>query len=134
ISSVGGAGETWTGSPLPTGEVVDPVKRTVNLLYAVDNTTGRLKLGMSVTVAVPAGSGAPAVMVPEAALIESAGGKGVVYVRRGPATFAEEEVGVGVRQDSLVAVNGEVKAGDDIVVTGASELFGKLPGRLVTEE
>jgi multidrug efflux pump subunit AcrA (membrane-fusion protein) len=73
-------------------------------------------------------------MVPEAALIESGGGKGVVYVRRSPTLFAEEEVNLGVRQDSLVAIEGEVKEGDDIVVTGASELFGKMPGRLPTAE
>jgi cobalt-zinc-cadmium efflux system membrane fusion protein len=132
IHSVGE--ETWTGKPLSTSEVVDPLKRTANLLYAVDNTAGRLKLGMSVTIAVPAGSGKPAVMVPEAALIESGGGKGVVYVRRSSTRFAEEEVGIGMRQDGLVAVEGGGRAGDEIVVTGASELFGKMPGRLITEE
>jgi len=114
--------------------VVDPVKRTVNLLYAVDNTAGRLKLGMSVTVAVPAGPEEQVVMVPEAALIESGGGKGMVYVRRGPTLFAEEEVGVGARREGLVAVTGVVKEGEDVVVTGAAELFGKVPGRLPAAE
>ncbi|MBI3799042.1 MAG: efflux RND transporter periplasmic adaptor subunit [Deltaproteobacteria bacterium] len=134
IHSIGTQGETWTGSPLSTSEVVDPLKRTVNLLYAVDNTAGRLKLGMSVTVVVAAGRDEQVVMVPEAALIESERGKGVVYVRRSPTVFAEEEVGIGLRQDSLVAVAGGVRAGDAIVVTGASELFGKMPARLTVEE
>jgi cobalt-zinc-cadmium efflux system membrane fusion protein len=134
LHSIGAEGETCTGSPLSTSEVVDPLKRTVNLLYAVGNAAGRLKLGMSVTVAVPTGPEKQVVMVPEAALIESGGGKGVVYVRRSPTLFAEEEVNLGVRQDSLVAIEGEVKEGDDIVVTGASELFGKMPGRLPTAE
>src|SRR2546422_3104883 len=102
IHSISAEGETCTGSPLSTSEVVDPLKRTVNLLYAVDNTAGRLKLGMSVTVAVPAGPEEQVVMVPEAALIESGGGKGMVYIRRSPTLFAEAGVGVGARQDGLV--------------------------------
>ena len=69
-------------------------------------------------------------MVPEAALLESGGGKGVVYVRRNPTLFAEEEVTIGVRQDGLVAVAGEVKEGEDIVVVGAPALFGKILGPL----
>ena len=129
IRSVGEERLSWTGRPIYAGEVVDSLKRTANLLYAVDNVAGRLKLGMSVTVAVPAGRKQQAVMVPEAALIEDEGGKGVVYVRRSPTLFAEEEVTIGVRQDGHVAVEGGVKAGEDIVVVGASALFGKVPGR-----
>ena len=129
IHSVGEERLSWTGRPIYAGEVVDPLKRTANLLYAVDNAAGRLKLGMSVTVAVPAGPKQQVVMVPEAALIEDGGGKGVVYVRRNPTLFAEEEVTIGVRQDGHVAVEGGVKEGEDIVVAGASALFGKAPGR-----
>lgn len=134
IRGVGDEEAVWIGKPIYAGEVVDPLKRAANLLYAVDNATGRLKLGMSVTVAVPAGLEKQAVMVPETALMESGGGKGVVYVCRGPTLFIEEEVSIGVRQDGLVAIEGGVKEGDDIVVTGAPELFGKMPGRLPAAE
>ncbi|MBI3303380.1 MAG: efflux RND transporter periplasmic adaptor subunit [Deltaproteobacteria bacterium] len=130
IRSVGEEQMSWTGKPIYAGEVVDPLKRAANLLYVVDNATGRLKLGMSVTIAVPAGSEKQAVMVPEAALVESGGGRGVVYVRRSPTLFAEEEVTIGVRRDGLVAVAGEVKEGDDIVVVGAPALFGEVFGPL----
>jgi len=134
IRGVGDEEAVWSGKPISAGEVVDPLKRAANLLYAVDNATGRLKLGMSVTVAVPAGPEKQAVMVPETALMESGGGKGVVYVCRGPTLFIEEEVSIGVRRDGLVAIEGGVKEGDDIVVTGAPELFGKMPARLPAAE
>jgi cobalt-zinc-cadmium efflux system membrane fusion protein len=134
IRGVGDEGAVWTGKPIYAGEVVDPLKRAANLLYAVDNAAGRLKLGMSVSVAVPAGLEKQVVMVPEAALAENGGGKGVVYVRQSPTLFAEKEVTTGIRQDGLVAVEGEVKEGDDIVVVGAPELFGQMPGRLPTAE
>ncbi len=134
IRGVGEEGAAWTGKPIYAGEVVDSLKRAANLLYVVDNTAGRLKLGMSVSVAVPAGPEKQVVMVPEAALAESGGGKGVVYVRRSPTLFAEEEVTIGIRQGGLVTVAGEVKEGDDIVVIGAPELFGQMPGRLPTAE
>ena len=132
IRGVGDTGTVWTGKPIYAGEVVDPLKRAVNLLYAVDNTTGRLKLGMSVTISVPAGKEKQAVMISEAALLENGGGQGVVYVRRSPTLFAEEAVSIGVRQDGLVAIEGRVKEGDDLVVTGAPELFGKVLGPLPT--
>lgn len=74
---------------------MDPLKRVANLLYTVDNRAGRLKLGMSVTIAVPAGPEKQTVMVPETALVESGRGKGVVYVRHSPTLFAEEEVILG---------------------------------------
>ena len=71
----------------------------------------------------------PSQTVLNALKIEDSGGKGVVYVRRNPTLFAEEEVTIGVRQDGHVAVEGGVKEGEDIVVVGASALFGKVPGR-----
>lgn len=133
IRSVGEEHLSWIGKPIYAGAVVDPIKRAANLLYAVDNTTGQLKLGMSVTVTVPAGLEKQVVMVPEAALLESSRGKGVVYVRRSPTLFTEEEVIIGIRQEGLVAVEGGVKAGEEIVVVGGAELFGTVPGRLPAE-
>ncbi|MBI3249885.1 MAG: efflux RND transporter periplasmic adaptor subunit [Deltaproteobacteria bacterium] len=132
----GGSDEqaTWTGAPVYAGEVIDPLKRSASLFYAVDNSEGRLKLGMSVLVAVPAGPEASVTMVPEAALIETGGGKGVVYVRRSPTLFAEEEVAIGLRRDGRVAVTGAVHEGDEVVVAGAPELFGQTPGRLPEAE
>jgi cobalt-zinc-cadmium efflux system membrane fusion protein len=134
IHGVGDEEAVWIGKPIYAGEVVDPLKRAANLLYAVDNAIGRLKLGMSVTVAMPAGPEKQAVMVPETALVENGGGKGMVYVRQSPTLFAEKEVTIGIRQDGLVAVVGEVKEGDDIVTVGAPELFGQMPGRLPATE
>lgn len=121
---------SWIGNPVYAGSVVDPTKRTSNLLYEVKNREGQLKLGMSVLVALPAGPEQSAVMAPEAAVLESGEGKGMVYVQRSAERFAEEEVTLGIRRDGLVAIRGGIQAGDTLVVTGAVELFGKGPGRL----
>lgn len=137
LATIRRAGETpqfWTGKPIYAGEVVDQVKRTTSLLYEVNNADGQLKLGMAVTVAIPTGPEQQVVMAPEAAVMENGGGKGMVYVQRNAVVFAEEEVAIGIRRDGLVAVAGEVRAGDEIVVTGAPELFGKGPGRLPEAE
>lgn len=121
---------SWIGNPVYAGNVVDPTKRTSSLLYEVKNTEGQLKLGMSVLVALPAGPEQSVVMAPEAAVLESGEGKGMVYVQRSAERFAEAEVTLGIRRDGLVAIRGGVQAGDILVVTGAVELFGKGPGRL----
>lgn len=122
------------GRPLFTSPVVDSVKRTATLVYEVKNTDGQLKLGMSVTVAIPIGPTTPQVMVPEAALIEDARHTGVVYVRQSPTGFTERTVKLGVRRNGYVSVDGNLTAGDALVVTGVSELFGAMPGRLVTDQ
>lgn len=134
IHSVGTESRSWIGQPLSTGAVVDPLKRTTSLLYEVKNTDGVLRLGMSVTITLPTGPPQTVVMTPEASLIEREGRRGIVYVRRSPTTFAEQEVTLGVRRDGFVAIVGGVQIGDDVVVTGVLELFGTQPGRLVAEE
>ena len=134
IRAVGKENKSWTGRPLYAGEVVDPLKRTASLLYEVTNTDGLLKLGMSVTVSLPAGTPGLMVMAPEAALIANEGNTGMVYVRQSPTTFAEHEVSIGPRRDGLVSITGGVQVGADLVVTGAAELFGAMPGRLAAEE
>jgi cobalt-zinc-cadmium efflux system membrane fusion protein len=134
IRAVGKENKSWTGRPLYAGEVVDPLKRTASLLYEVTNTDGLLKLGMSVTVSLPAGAPQLMVMAPEAALIANEGNTGMVYVRQSPTTFAEHEVSIGLRRDGLVSITGEVQVGADLVVTGAAELFGAMPGRLAAGE
>jgi len=87
-----------------------------------------------VTVTLPIGPERLRVMVPEAALMEGEKGSGVVYVRRSPTRFVEQQVTIGERRDGFVAVTGDVTAGQELVVTGVSELFGMAPGRLMTEE
>ena len=134
IRTVGEAQQSWTGRLLYAGTVVDPIKRTSSLVYEVDNTDGRLKLGMSVMITLPAGAEHPAVMVPESALLESEKEKGIIYIRRSPTQFSEKEVQIGDRRDGFVAITGDIKAGDELVVMGAPELFGMMPGRLATEE
>jgi cobalt-zinc-cadmium efflux system membrane fusion protein len=134
IHTPGDPQASWIGRPRYTGTVVDPLKRTTSFVYEVANADGRLRLGMSVTVALPAGPERPMVMVPEAALMEDEKGSGVVYVRRGPTQFVEQQVRIGGHYDGFVAVTGDVVAGQELVVTGMPELFGMVPGRLMTEE
>jgi multidrug efflux pump subunit AcrA (membrane-fusion protein) len=127
-------GAPWMGRPIYAGEVIDSLKRTASLLYEVNNSDGRLKLGMSVTIEVPTGPKKQMVMVPEAALTEDEGGKGFVYLRKGSTLFIEEEVSIGIRQDGLVAVQGGVKEGDEVVGVGAPELSGEVTGYLSAPE
>lgn len=134
IRAPGKESRSLMGRPVYAGEVVDPLKRTASLLYEVTNTDGILKLGMSVTVTLPVGTSQSAVVAPAAALVERESGKGLVYVRRSPTTFIEQAVKIGSRQDGLVAIEGDVPVGAEVVVTGVAELFGAMPGRLAAEE
>jgi RND family efflux transporter MFP subunit len=134
IRTPGDSQASWIGRPRYTGTVVDPLKRTTSFVYEVANADGRLRLGMSVTVALPIGPERLLVTVPEAALIEGEKGNGVVYIRRSPTQVVEQHVTIGERRDGFVAVTGDITAGQELVVTGVSELFGMASGRLMTEE
>lgn len=129
-----------------TGPVVDPVKRTVDVLYALDPTglpgspdspdssgspgskaamkgAAPLWLNQFVTLALPSGLAAMRLAVPEAALVD-VDGRPVVWVKLSAETFAPVGVRVVAREGGLVAVEGELAVGDRVVTSGTSHLRG----------
>jgi len=129
-----------------TGPAVDPVKRTVDVLYALDSIdpidpidspgspdssgskaamkgAAPLWLNQFVTLALPSGLAAMRLVVPEAALVD-VDGRPVVWVKLSAETFAPVGVRVVAREGGLVAVEGELAVGDRVVTSGTSYLRG----------
>jgi Cu(I)/Ag(I) efflux system membrane fusion protein len=89
--------------------------RTVPVRIELANPRQLLKPAMFARVEVEVGRGAPALVVPDSAVIDS-GTRRIVLVQRGEGLFEPREVTLGARSENYVEVLGGVKEGERIVV------------------
>ena len=101
-----------------TGLQVDPVTRTVPLVYELKNSGGQFRIGEAVTLLVETERAEDAVAVPDAALVEE-GGRFIVFVQLGGETFDKRDVTLGIRDGNFVQVLAGLQAGERIVTKGA---------------
>lgn len=106
--------------------VVDPESRTFSVEILIDNAAGTLKPGTFGEGVIITGVRDNAAMVPERAISSFAGVHRVYSVSGGKAI--EHRVELGVRDDGLVEVVGDIDA-DAVVITGLS---GLAPGAAVS--
>lgn len=108
----------------------DPVSRAFPVLVRVDNAGQRLGAGMLAEVELPTGSERRAVVVPKDAVLTE-GAKRFVYVVDAASTAQKIAVITGPSAGLWIAVDGEIEAGDQVVVRGNERLF---PGGPVAAE
>ena len=97
---------------------VDPITRTLSLVYAVNNANGRLPVGAMAQVQVATGEPLSTLTVPLSALVDD-GGTPVVYVQLSGEAFERRTVRTGIRDRELVAIASGLVAGERVVVRGA---------------
>jgi len=114
-------GRTLGLEPAGSSPRVDPQTRTIELRYRPGGSAAPLVLGAFVAVDVPVGVSASHVAVPASAIVER-DGVATVYVKEGAERFRPTPVVVRVREGDLVAIEGDVRAGERVVVRGASLL------------
>jgi cobalt-zinc-cadmium efflux system membrane fusion protein len=102
--------------------LIDPATRTVQALFEVPNPDARLRIGAQVDVAVQSTAPTTAIVVPQRALLEHEG-RTVVVVKTGPETFALRGVRIGPRNAATVGVVSGLRAGERVVVEGASSVL-----------
>jgi membrane fusion protein (multidrug efflux system) len=103
---------------------LDPVSRAVMMRARIDNRDGRLKPGMFMTVRLMR-SEAPALLIPEQALVPEGDRKFVFVVREGKAV--KTEVTIGRRRPGEVEVLKGVAAGDVIISEGIQKVRDGSP-------
>jgi RND family efflux transporter MFP subunit len=106
------------GEVVAFGTLVDPVRRTVPLLFEFPNPDGELRVGMFADVRVSTGERAEDAAVPVSAVVEEAG-QDVVYVMRGGESFERRVVRLGIRDGDHVQVVEGVRPGERVVTRGA---------------
>lgn len=115
----------------PTGAVGEPIEGRVDFVYhdldaatrtglvrvQLPNHGRHLRIGQYADVAIATGGGEAALVVPDAAVIDS-GTRRVAFVVRGEGLFEPRDVTLGRRGDGFVEILGGLAEGERIVVAG----------------
>ncbi len=108
----------------------DPQARTFPVKIRLENTEGRIGVGMLAQVALPAGETYRATVVPKDAVVRQ-GQEEVVFLLNGEGAVERVPVETGAGVGSWVAVIGPVRAGNKVITRGNERL---LPGQTVEGE
>ncbi len=106
------------GQLVAFGTLVDPVRRTVPLVFEVPNPDGQLRVGMFADARISTGESAEDAALPVSAIVEEAG-QDVVYVMLGGESFERRVVRLGVRDGDFVQVVEGIAPGERVVTRGA---------------
>ena len=109
------------GKRIAVGAAIDPLSRTVPVIFELGNADGRLKPGMFASVTLFTGDTIEGVAVPEDAVLDD-NGQSVVYVMDGGESFFLRRVKTGVRADGFVQILAGVADGERVVSRGAFEI------------
>lgn len=110
-----------TGRLVTVGRVVDPLSRTVPVIFELENPQGKLRIGQFAKVGIHTGEEQSILAVPETSVIEDAG-KPVVYAQVEGEAFERRPIVLGARSEGWVGVLDGLAVGDRIVTKGAYEL------------
>lgn len=104
---------------------VDESTYTTRIKALVDNPVGLLKLGMSVRGEIEVIDDSSYLKIPSDA-VKNVEGKDIVFVQTDKETFESREITLKSRTSKEVAITGDLKKGDRVVVKGAFILKSKL--------
>lgn len=103
--------------PLALNPVIDPVARTTEIRFALDNRDTRYRIGQAVQLRLFVGGEESVAAIPESAVIDD-GGRPVVFVQTGGESFERRPVQLGNQADGYVQVLNGVEPGERVVHRG----------------
>jgi RND family efflux transporter MFP subunit len=101
--------------------VIDEKTRSLPVQFDVENRTGQLLIGQTVTAILYAGGAEKMPVVPKEAVLMEAG-RPYVFVQIGGESFSRRYIEVGAREGDLVGVRSGLKPGDRVVTRGAYDV------------
>jgi RND family efflux transporter MFP subunit len=101
--------------------VIDEKTRSLPVQFDVDNRTGQLLIGQTVTAVLYAGGVQRMPVVPKEAVLMEAG-RPYVFVHAAGESFSRRYIEVGGRDGDLVGIRAGVKPGDRVVTRGAYDV------------
>jgi cobalt-zinc-cadmium efflux system membrane fusion protein len=110
--------KVFEGAVQRVGGTLDESTRTARARVVVDNPGGLLRAGMFAKVRLLGASTGGALALPEEAVLQDEG-RDFVFVRASGPYFIRRAVTAGPASEGWRTVGGEVKAGDEVVTTGA---------------
>lgn len=99
------------------GNLVEGTNRTVPVIFEVDNTTKKLKLGMFADVNLYTGDERNVLSIPEEALIEDEGNY-FVFIQKSGEGFDKKQIKIGIKDNNFVEVVSGLEEGMRVVTKG----------------
>ena len=106
------------GRKVGLGGAIDPLSRTIPLIFEFDNPDQRLRTGMFASARVFTGEARSGLAVPSSAIFDDAGQE-VVYVMLEGESFQRRIVRLGIRETDMIQVISGVQPGERVVSRGA---------------
>ena len=110
--------ETFSGTIVYVGDVVDPTTRTIKVRCNVTNHDLKLKPEMFARVRLKTGSSTPVLALPKQAVIE-VGGQAFVFVQAADGRYVRRPVVTGTMSGDSIEIREGLQAGERVVVKGA---------------
>jgi len=134
ITTPASPGRTYAGTLINVGNIVDPENRTVKVTYAVTNSDGSFKIGLSAEARILTGPSAKALLVPASAVLHEENQE-AVYVESEPGVFRRRVITTGERSGEQVVASSGLQAGERVVSVGAASLrsearTGQMPSEV----
>lgn len=101
--------------------VIDEKTRSLPVQFDVDNRTGQLLIGQTMTAILYTGARQRMPAVPKDAVLMEAG-RPYVFVQTGGESFSRRYIEVATREGDLIGVRAGVKPGDRVVTRGAYDV------------
>lgn len=117
--------ETFSGTIVYVGDVVDPTTRTIKVRCNVTNRDLKLKPEMFARVRLKTGSSTPVLALPKEAVIE-VGGQAFVFVQAADGRYVRRPVVTGTMSGDSIQIREGLQSGERVVVKGALLLKGEL--------
>jgi RND family efflux transporter MFP subunit len=111
-------GEDASASLVTIGRTVDPITRTVDVIYSLRNPDPRLRVGGLVRVSLPTGDDFSGILVPRTAIIDDEGPE-MVYVQVDGEHFEARPVRTGPRQGEIIGIARGLRGDERLVIRGA---------------
>ena len=134
VTTDGVTGAKFTGTITALDPRVDPATRNLRVRATLANSGARLRPGMFANVEVLLPAGEPVVVVPASAILYAPYGDSVFVIERKKnakgaeeTTVRQQTVRLGLARGDFVVVTSGVKAGEEIVSTGAFKLRNGAP-------
>lgn len=122
VRFVAAPGRVFDGAVVRSDNVVDTDDRTLSVWVELDAADGiEPRHGMLARITIPLSASAPVLAVPLTAIVEQ-GTRAHVFVRGPDGLFTRRPVERGRSDDRRVEITAGLEPGEDVVVTGATDL------------
>ena len=117
--------ETFSGTIVYVGDVVDPTTRTIKVRCNVTNRDLKLKPEMFAQVRLKVGSNRPVLALPKEAVIV-VGGQAFVFVQAADGRYVRRPVVTGTMSGDTIQIREGLQSRERVVVKGALLLKGEM--------